>query len=40
MHDDHWIAEIMALIDGREYRLIPHCYLGWLEWAEFAEEMI
>jgi hypothetical protein len=40
MHDDHWIAEIEALLDGRSYSVIPYSYYGWLEWAEFAEEMI
>jgi antirestriction protein ArdC len=40
MHDDHWIAEIDALLDGRDYSVIPYCHFGWLQWAEFAAEMI
>jgi hypothetical protein len=37
---DDFEAQIMALLEGRDYSLIPYCYYGWLEWAEYAEEMI
>jgi hypothetical protein len=38
--EEHWLAEIEALLDGRDYSVIPPCYWGWLQWASYAGEMI
>jgi hypothetical protein len=38
--EEHWPAEINALLDGRSYSVIPQGYWGWLTWAKLAAEII
>jgi hypothetical protein len=37
---DDFEAQIMAMLDDRDYSLIPEGYYGWLVWSQYASEII
>lgn len=37
---DDFEAQIMAMLEARDYSLIPQGYYGWLVWSQYASEMI
>ena len=37
---DDFEAQLMAMLDARDYSVIPQGYYGWLVWSQYASEMI